>query len=261
MPRVPSLPVLTAARALGVPVERLTPLAGASGRSWAAGENILRVSDAATLDVEIAACPAAASVVVTPEVVDRVDLDNVSALLVRRLPGTPAGQLDDVDPSRARARGQACGRLHRALAAVPAPTGAAAGGTAGSVAWQCCTARGDRLLHLDLYRFNVLIDGDAVCGVLDWTNAAAGHPVVDRARSFSILTLDPAAVARRVDPRWVALTDGWIDGGELRNLPAPAMAWACRFMLDDLSKRDDIQQLAAVAAALEHAEWLVRRAR
>lgn len=120
---------------------------------------------------------------------------------------------------------------------------------------------GDRLLHLDLHRFNVLIDGDAGCGVLDWTNAAAGHPVVDRARSFSILTLDPAEVARRVDPRWVALTDGWIDGGELRNLPAPAMAWASRFMLDDLSKRYDIQQLAAVAAALEHAEWLVRRAR
>jgi aminoglycoside phosphotransferase (APT) family kinase protein len=56
---------------------------------------------------------------------------------------------------------------------------------------------GDRLLHLDLHPFNVLVDeqGD-VSGVLDWANVAGGHPDLDRARSWSILTLDPAAVKK-----------------------------------------------------------------
>lgn len=250
--RLPSVAVLAAAEALGVPAESLAPLAGASGRTWDAGENILRVGDSGVLDVEIAACAAAATAVATPEVVDRVDLDTISAVLVRRLPGTPAGRLHDTSLKEARAIGEACGRLHTALAAVPAPNSLPRAAAMATWPGSAPPPPGDRLLHLDLHPFNVLIDARTnVSGVLDWANAAAGHPDLDRARSFSILTLDPAAVERGVDPRWVALVQGWIDAGNLRMLPPDTTAWACRFMLDDLANRYDRQQLAAITATLQ----------
>jgi aminoglycoside phosphotransferase (APT) family kinase protein len=114
---------------------------------------------------------------------------------------------------------------------------------------------GDRLLHLDLHPFNVLMgDGDEVTGVVDWANARAGPPAMDRARSFSILTLDPGVVKRRGDPRQAALADGWIEAGELDGTPPPAMAWACHFMLDDLAFRYNQHELADVSAALATAE-------
>jgi aminoglycoside phosphotransferase (APT) family kinase protein len=100
---------------------------------------------------------------------------------------------------------------------------------------------------------------DEVSGVLDWANAAAGHPVLDRARTFSILTLDPGAVARRVDASWCALVEEWSRAGGLEDLPTAAIAWACRFMLDDLAERYRVDELAAVSAALGNVESRARR--
>jgi hypothetical protein len=252
--RAPSPDVLTAADALGVRPEALVALAGASGRTWSTGEHILRVGDAGTLDVEAAACAAAASVVPTPALIDRVDLDGLSAVLARRLSGTPAGDLDGIDSRRARNRGRACGRLHAVLQKVMAPpeVPTAVGSTSSS---RIGPPDGDRLLHLDLHPFNVLLGpDDEVSGVLDWANAAAGPAVLDRARSFTILTMDPHAVARVRDGRWRSLVDGWAEAGEWDTVPPPAIAWACRFMLDDLSRRCSADQLEPVAAALRDAE-------
>jgi Ser/Thr protein kinase RdoA (MazF antagonist) len=252
--RVPSAAVLAAAGALGASAEDLRPLAGASGRTWDAGEHVLRVGDAGTLDAEAAACASAAGVLATPEVVDRVDLDCASAVLVRRMPGTPAGDLDGIDLVRARWRGRACGRLHATLAEVVAPTAVPPVPPVSPAAPDDYAGDDGRLLHLDLHPFNVLVDeGDEVSGVLDWANAAAGPAVLDRARTSTILTLDPRAVARRADPRWCALVEGWTEAGELAGLPPTAMAWACRFMLTDLANRYSPDQLSAVSAALRHA--------
>jgi SAM-dependent methyltransferase len=38
-------------------------------------------------------------------------------------------------------------------------------------------------------------------------------------------------------PGWSALADGWSETGRLDDLPAPARAWACRYMLADLASR------------------------
>jgi hypothetical protein len=253
---MPSAAVVEAARALGVRAEALRPLAGASGRTWDTDEHVLRLGDARTLDVEAAACAAGAGVIATPKVLDRVDLDSVSAVLVERMPGTPAGQLDGIRRGRARRRGEACGRLHAMLAGVVAPAAVPPVTPAPDMSLQ----DGRRLLHLDLHPFNVLVDHDGdVSGVLDWANAAAGHPLLDRARTFSILTMDPRAVARGVGGSWRALVEGWIEGGELAELPSPAVAWACRFMLEDLATRYSRVQLSGVSAALHHAEGSVRR--
>jgi hypothetical protein len=73
--------------------------------------------------------------------------------------------------------------------------------------------------------------------VIDWANASFGAPDQDRARTASILAFDPRAVVRSEDARWAALTQGWAEAGQLGDLPVVAMAWACRFMLDDLSVR------------------------
>jgi aminoglycoside phosphotransferase (APT) family kinase protein len=253
-----SAAVVAAARALGVPSQALRPLAGASDRTWDTGEHVMRLGDAVTLDLEAAACAAAAGVVATPEVVDRVDLEDVSAVLIRRLPGTPAGHLDGIGVGRARQRGGACGRLHALLAEIIAPADVPP--VTPRPPAEAAPVGGARLLHLDLHPFNVLVDaGDEVSGVLDWANAAAGHPILDRARTSSILTLDPRAAARRADAGWCALVEGWTQAGELAGLPSHATAWACRFMLEDLANRYSPLELSAVSAALGHAEGRIRR--
>jgi aminoglycoside phosphotransferase (APT) family kinase protein len=249
--------VLTAARALGVDEHDLRPLPGAAGQTWAAGEHILRVRPAGPLAIEMAAYAAAARVLATPEVLDIVHLPVTSAALLTRLPGRPVGDLDGVAPEQARRRGLACGHVHAQLAAVAAPREVPSlpGPTPpGPTAWRQTPPppAGDRLLHLDLHPFNVLVDEDEkVSGVVDWANAATGHPDIDRARTATVLTLDPAALARQADPSWAALVEGWSEAGELTEVPAGAMAWACRFMLNDLAGRYNSGQLAGVYRALQ----------
>ncbi|MEN3358719.1 MAG: hypothetical protein V7637_2701 [Mycobacteriales bacterium] len=237
--------VAAAAAALGLPVGRWQPLSGATGRTWAAGEHVLRLVDPARIDAEMAATAAAGSVVPVPPVLARVDLPGTAAVLLGRLPGQPAGRLTGVDRRRAARRGRACGQAQLAINALPAPPGVPpAPGLAG-----------DRLLHLDLHPLNVLVvDDDEVSGVLDWANTAAGPAALDRARTDTILRLDPQARRLAGDASWVALVTGWSEAAHLRELPAPALAWACRYMLNDLADRYRPDQLAHVHAALRQAE-------
>jgi hypothetical protein len=83
--------VVAAAEALGVEVGVLAAIGGHSGETWGAGEHVLRVKASVALDRELAACAATSGVLPTAEVIDRVDLDTTSAVLVRRLRGVPAG--------------------------------------------------------------------------------------------------------------------------------------------------------------------------
>ena len=179
--------VVSAAVGFGVEPERLRPLGGASGSAWSDGDVVLRVGE--RVADEVLAASAAAGHLPVPRVLDRLDLDGVCAILLERVPGRTAGELALDDPARAAATGSACGRLHDALAEVASPPGLRdAPGADGSER---------RLLHLDLHPFNVLVDdGGEPTGVIDWANAAAGDPELDRARTWSILTLDPAARTR-----------------------------------------------------------------
>lgn len=49
----------------------------------------------------------------------------------------------------------------------------------------------DSLVHLDYHPLNILTDGRSVTAVVDWTNAAAGDPRSDVARTISILSASP----------------------------------------------------------------------
>jgi hypothetical protein len=247
--------VARAARVLGLDPARLNPLGGASAATWGAGDQVLRVGRRGRMEAELAAAAAAAAIVPVPGVLDRAEVNGDLAVLLERLPGRPVAELVRQNPGVARAAGEACGVIHRLLAGVAAPDGipAVPDAPAGlaAVADRAAGA-GPRLLHLDLHPFNLLAaDDGAVTGVLDWANAAAGHPDLDQARTWSILTLDPAAVARRAEPGFAALADAWVASGQLTGTPAAARAWACQYMLNDLAGRYPPAALAPVRAAGE----------
>jgi aminoglycoside phosphotransferase len=76
--------------------------------------------------------------------------------------------------------GRLFGEAQAMIHAVAAPPGLRARGP----------VAGTALLHLDYHPLNVLTDGERITAVLDWTNAAAGDPRTDLARTFSILRLE-----------------------------------------------------------------------
>lgn len=106
------------------------------------------------------------------------------------------------------------------------------------------------LLHLDYHPINVLTDGKRITGVIDWTNAHAGDPRADAARTVSILRVDP--LARKPFTRWLGLHIfelAWRIGyqrehGRLHDMPL-FYAWAGAVLLNDQFNRykDDPQQL------------------
>ena len=244
MAAIPAL-VVSAAVGFGVEPERLRALGGASGSAWGDGDVVLRVGE--RVADEVLAASAAAGHLPVPRVLDRLDLDGVCAILLERVPGRTAGELALDSPGRAAATGSACGRLHDALAEVASPPDLRdAPGADGNER---------RLLHLDLHPFNVLVDdrGEPT-GVIDWANAAAGDPELDRARTWSILTLDPAAREHDGDPGWVALTDHWLEAGRMHLLSASARIWACRYMLADLAARHSRAELAHIRHAMRRAD-------
>jgi hypothetical protein len=234
--------VARAAAGFGLEPERLRPLGGASGSAWSDGDAVLRVG--ARVAGEVLAASAAAGHVPVPRVLGRLELDGVSAVLLERVPGRPAGELARDRPEVAGAAGRACGALHAALAQVACPPGLRdAPGTGGGGR--------RRLLHLDLHPFNVLVDdAGEPTGVIDWANAAGGDPELDGARTWSVLTLDPAALELSADPGWEALSAHWLETARMHDLPDPARRWACWFMLDDLAARYSEAELAHIRAAL-----------
>lgn len=66
---------------------------------------------------------------------------------------------------------------------------------------------------------------------LDRTNIAAGLAVLERARTWSILTLDPAAIPLHAEPHFGAMLEGWSHTADFEHLPAAARVWACQVML------------------------------
>jgi Ser/Thr protein kinase RdoA (MazF antagonist) len=247
--------VIRAALALDLDPARLRPLGGASAATWDTGDQVLRVGPRDRVGTELAAAAAAAAVLPVPEVLDRAEVQGELAVLLERLPGRPAIEVALRESGLAHAVGLACAAVHEALAGVPAPASVPTVAELLTVPRPPAALTGQprpRLLHLDLHPFNLLISDDGrLTGVLDWANAAAGHPDLDRARTWSILTLDPAARAGHSVPAFAALADAWLEGGQLAQTPPAARAWACRYMLNDLGRRYSPADLAPVREAYE----------
>lgn len=126
------------------------------------------------------------------------------ALLLTWLPGRTVADELGTRPWHLWRVGIAFGRMQAAIHAVPAP-GLLHQQPEAWIVWQCegeqtlhqCLRhlRLDKgaLLHLDYHPRNVLTDGKQITGIVDWTNAHAGDPRADAARTVSILRVDPTA--------------------------------------------------------------------
>lgn len=104
--------------------------------------------------------------------------------------------------------------------------------------------RRDRLIHLDYHPLNVLAEGDHISAVIDWTNARAGDPRADLARTYAILRLepmtpDPEPPALRALRR--AMTSAWWRGyTSVAGHPGDMslfFSWAGFAMINDLLPR------------------------
>jgi hypothetical protein len=167
-------------------------------------------------------------------------------------------------PWRAWKLGVRFGRMQAAIHAVPAP-GALRRYPDSWIAWagpaaeplqarlRAADHRADALLHLDYHPLNVMTDGTRVTGVLDWTNARAGDPRADAARTVTILRVDVkgggASLVLERGVRWL-FEQGWRHGytraaGPLGDL-TPFYAWAGAVMGRDLAHKRGPRELARI---------------
>jgi aminoglycoside phosphotransferase (APT) family kinase protein len=177
------------------------------------------------------------------------------ALLMDWSPGQPVAQVVRDQPWRLPLLGVDFGRLHKRLHAVSAPAGLRATWIdwprpADRVVAERLRARAlatDRLLHLDFHPLNVLALDGRLTAVLDWTNAHAGDPRADFARTVTILRLAPG-LDDPVLRRGLRLFEfAWRLGyGPPGQHMALFYAWAGRAMLHDLATRFSPADLAPV---------------
>ena len=97
-----------------------------------------------------------------------------------------------------------------------------------------------KLIHLDYHPLNVLIVDGQVSAVLDWTNARAGDPRADIARTATILRLSQLPGGRMVRLIRILLRvfeAGWLTGYQRESGPlkgmGPYYTWAGKMMLKD----------------------------
>lgn len=173
-------------------------------------------------------------------------------------------------PERAAMLGRLFGQTQAAIHAIPAPPVLpadwrdAAGPLALHLPFPPLTP--DALIHLDYHPLNVLTDGARITGVIDWTNARAGDPRADLARTITILRLDAQSHPDLVPPQVRAVLPlferGWRQGytqaagpGATTDL-APFHAWAGAAMERDLVGKRDEAFVRRVKAWTER--WVAR---
>lgn len=140
---------------------------------------------------------------------------------------------------------------------------------------QSLQLREDALLHLDYHPENVLTDGRVITAVLDWTNAHAGDPRVDLARTFTIIGLVPGLSRKfrilTAIPRRRFMRGCWEGYTELAGRPqdmAVLYAWAGHALAEDIAAKRGHPETgftndaidAEVARILRHTVWWERRA-
>jgi aminoglycoside phosphotransferase (APT) family kinase protein len=101
--------------------------------------------------------------------------------------------------------------------------------------------RTERLLHLDFHPANLIVENGRIVALIDWTNARAGDPRFDIARTWVILRLLPGINGPKRTAAWHivgALLRGWRraymrEAGPLGHMP-PFLAWAGYATLADM---------------------------
>jgi aminoglycoside phosphotransferase (APT) family kinase protein len=243
-------------RALGLPKSAVVEPAagGASASAWkvrADGDQyVLRLSDSAEMTAARLSAMAAArgAGLPVPDLVRRASTGRDEVLLLSWLPGVPLADVLVQSPETARDLGHAMGALQRRLHEVTAPMDVPAVITDADHPFAAGRGipglpEGDALLHLDFHPLNLLVDPAslAISGIVDWDNARRGHPLLDLARTSSILTVEPSLASLPAELRngLVPFREAWAEGygAEARRIPAECHLWAGRVMLADLEAR------------------------
>lgn len=187
----------------------------------------------------------------TPSLHSLTEWEGRPVMLMEWMPGVPLAQRVQADPPSAAALCYQFGAMQARLHRVSAPPDV----SRGWVEWlgddepalqsylRALPAQ-NRLLHLDYHPLNVLVEGDGISAVIDWTNARAGDPRADLARTYTILRLepwtpDPEPPSLRLLRR--ALTAAWwrgyVDTAGHPGAMAAFFAWAGFVMIRDLAPR------------------------
>ena len=260
---------------LGLPadavIERIDR--GASGNAWRVETGrtryVLRLEGSARLaESRIAAMAAAQDGgLPVPTPIAMTTTPSGHAVLLTWLPGASMLEILRRDPSTVASWGRLAGELHRSVHAITAPAPVldvhdprvgpfAAGRDMPGL------PEGRSLIHLDWHPGNLIVDEAAgrISGIVDWDNARAGHPLLDVARTISMLEADPGVLALPSRERDLAADFGasWADGygSGASAVPPAALAWAGRIMLADLGPRYE-----ADPAALDGVRaWVARHA-
>jgi aminoglycoside phosphotransferase (APT) family kinase protein len=177
-----------------------------------------------------------------------------AALLLSWCPSRPMAEELAARPWRAWPLGVLFGRCQADIHGRPSPEALRAAGRAW-IDWagpgedalaarlRETAPREDSLVHLDYHLLNVMTDGERITGVLDWTNARAGDPRADYARTLTILRLDSGTVSPLVLAVLRVFEAGWRRGyRRIAGRPAdmaPYYAWAGAVMLRDRQPRPD----------------------
>lgn len=199
---------------------------------------------------------------------------NRPALLITWLTGRVVEDELRTQPWHVWSLGVAFGRMQATMHTVPAP-GLLRQQPGSWITWQCegeqalqdhlrtLSLDEGALLHLDYHPHNVLTDGKQITGIVDWTNAHAGDPRADAARTISILRVDPLMrkpLTRRLHLRIFELA--WRVGyqrerGHLRDM-AIFYAWAGTVIQLDLAHRYKHKPQKLAPARRWTNKWKVR---
>jgi aminoglycoside phosphotransferase (APT) family kinase protein len=248
-PPRPPADVLAAA---GLPADTAAESAGgATGQLWKVTDVgttfALRTGGRAALAAHLAAMTAAGRAgLPVPDVVRRgTTPPGAEVVLLSWLPGKTVFDAIRAEPDRAYEIGTLVGAAQHALHDVEAPAQVGSALDAPPTSWPVGGVDGlppgTSLLHLDWHGLNLLVDGPRISGVLDWDNARSGHPLLDVARTHTLLTVEPTFATLDAAERGMlgALARGWAAGyGPVAaDIPPACHAWAGRVMLGDLARR------------------------
>jgi aminoglycoside phosphotransferase (APT) family kinase protein len=168
-------------------------------------------------------------------------------------------------PSRAWEFGELLGQTQATLHQLTAPAGLDDFGEQWSRRAGTSLPEGTRreqLLHGDFHPMNVLVDNDAISGVIDWTNAGSGDPRLDAARTVVIMSAatlpDTELGYEEMEELRSQLIEGWQAGYESIAGPLegfdPFLVWAATVTMRDLAHKPP--GLSGIALMIERIRML-----
>lgn len=226
---------------------------------------VFRVGQRGTCEHEMTAMRAAADHLPVPAVHREGILAERAALLLAWCPGMDLSHHLRDASADVEGLGVAFGRAQARVHAIPAPDRWSAEEWIGRCGadkqvlqeqLRALATNAPMLLHLDYHPMNVMAEGSEITAVLDWTNAAAGDPRADYARTYSILHF-----ANIGDPeRMKAFARGWQEGYVETAPPLEDLdlffAWAGAYMVHDLEhKIDQLPPLFTRERLADVARW------